>query len=198
MNLDFEKYADDLMPAVVQDASTGTVLMHAYVNREAFEKMLETGLATFYSRSRQRLWTKGETSGNTLRIRDLHTDCDNDALLIVAEPAGPTCHLGTQSCFGTAGVSIYAGLAELEKVVAERLANPQPDSYVAQLMAEGASRIAQKLGEEAVETVIASLETDDEKFISEAADLLFHLIVLIQSKGHGLRDVTAELNRRRR
>lgn len=197
MKLNFDKYADGLVPAVVQDAASGAVLMHAYVNREAFEKMLASGYATFYSRSRQRLWTKGETSGNTLRVVRLSTDCDSDALLIIAAPAGPVCHLGTASCFGNDSNPFYANLADLERTVSDRLANPKPGSYVGRLYAEGIARIAQKLGEEAVETVIAAMENDSEKLIDESADLLFHLIVLLRAKGLSLADVIEELDKRR-
>ncbi|MER3430332.1 MAG: bifunctional phosphoribosyl-AMP cyclohydrolase/phosphoribosyl-ATP diphosphatase [Blastocatellia bacterium] len=198
MNLNFDKYPDGLVPAVVQDASSGAVLMHAYVSREAFEKTLATGYATFYSRSRRRLWTKGETSGNTLRVVRLSTDCDNDALLIIAAPAGPVCHLGTASCFGDEANPFYASLAELERTVSDRFANPKPESYVSGLYTQGMSRIAQKLGEEAVETVIAAIEDDTEKFIGEAADLIFHLIVLLRAKGLALAEIILELEKRRR
>lgn len=197
MKLNFDKYADGLVPTVVQDAATGTVLMHAYVNREAFEKTLTGGYATFYSRSRGRLWTKGETSGNTLRVVRLSTDCDGDALLIIAEPAGPVCHLGTASCFGNDSSPFYANLAALERTVSDRLENPKPGSYVGRLYAEGIARIAQKLGEEAVETVIAAIGNDSEKLIDESADLLFHLILLLGAKGLSLADVIEELDNRR-
>lgn len=198
MNLDFEKYENGLVPAVVQDAETGTVLMHAYVSRESLAITIETGLATFYSRSRGRLWTKGESSGNTLRVKKLQADCDNDALLIIAEPAGPVCHLGTKSCFGTDVDTRYSGISEAERIVADRFANPRPESYVSGLSAAGTHRIAQKVGEEAVETVIAAVENNREKFVEEAADLLFHLIVLLHAKGLSLTDISDELKRRRR
>ncbi len=187
---------DGLVPAVVQDAATRRVLMLAYMNREAVEKTRATGLVTFWSRSRGALWTKGETSGHTLRLRALYLDCDGDALLALADPSGPTCHTGAVSCFDAdAGLG---SLAELDRTIRQRLEGGGPASYVRTLAAQGADRIAQKVGEEAVEVVIASKNDDDEALVGEAADLVFHLLVLLQQRGLGLSDVAAVLDARRR
>ncbi len=193
--LDFAK-GDGLLPAIVQDADTRRVLMLGYMNRTAAEQTLATGLVTFWSRSRDALWTKGETSGYTLRLRSLHTDCDADALLVLAEPTGPTCHTGAVSCFDAdAGLGF---LGELERTITDRFASSGPDSYVRSLAEAGLDRCAQKVGEEAIETVIAAKNADDEALASEAADLVFHLLVLLRQRGLGLGDVTAVLERRHR
>lgn len=192
--------ADGLVPAIVQDAATRRVLMLGYMNRDAAERTLETGLVTFWSRSRDALWTKGETSGNTLRLVAMHADCDADALLVLAEPNGPTCHTGAVSCFdadGPLGVGIGA-LAELEQTIRQRLDAGGEGSYVRSLAERGLDRIAQKVGEEAVEVVLASKNADDEALAGEAADLLFHLLVLLNHRGLGLADVVAALETRKR
>jgi phosphoribosyl-AMP cyclohydrolase / phosphoribosyl-ATP pyrophosphohydrolase len=187
---------DGLVPAVVQDASTGAVLMLGYLDRRAYEQTLAGGELVFFSRSRQRLWRKGETSGNVLRVREVLTDCDCDALLVRADPAGPTCHLGTRSCFGEAVPATL--LDELETVIADRLEARPEGSYVTRLAAAGTDRAAQKLAEEGVETALAAVTRDAGGVTEEAADLMFHLLVLLQLKGLGLRDVLACLAARRR
>ncbi|MEO1574105.1 MAG: bifunctional phosphoribosyl-AMP cyclohydrolase/phosphoribosyl-ATP diphosphatase HisIE [Pseudomonadota bacterium] len=197
--LDFEKCP--LIPAVVQDAASLRVLMLGYMNRDAVEKTLDSGLVTFFSRSRQCLWTKGETSGNTLTLVDLRADCDNDTLLVTATPAGPTCHLGTTTCFDGAQDDAGPGrsfLWQLESTIDQRLAGDTEDSYVASLVRKGVSKVAQKVGEEGVEVALAAVGGDRDELISESADLLFHLQVLLRSQGLGLDDVAAELASRAR
>lgn len=199
--IDFGKYADGLVPAVVQDGSTGQVLMLGFVNAEAFGKTLETGLVTFYSRARQRLWTKGETSGNYLRLISCRLDCDRDTLLMTAEPAGPACHTGSQSCFGDAPVfdrDRTDTLLELERTIKSRASAPDERSYTSQLLSEGLNRVAQKVGEEAIELVIEAKDNNRERFKSEAADLLFHLLVLLRSKSVELDEVYKVLEGRRK
>lgn len=192
--LDFAK-GGGLVPAIVQDADTRRVLMLGYMNRSAAERTLATGVVTFWSRSRDALWTKGETSGHTLRLRALHTDCDTDALLVLAEPNGPTCHTGATSCFDAgAGLGL---LGELERTIAERFDRGEGGSYVRSLAEAGLDRCAQKVGEEAIEVVIAAKNEDDADLASEAADLVFHLMVLLRQRGLGLADVLSVLDGRR-
>ena len=187
---------DGLVPAVVQDAKLGTVLMVGYVNREAYEKTLAGGEMVFFSRSRKRLWKKGETSGNVLKVREILADCDRDTLLVRAEPTGPTCHQGTRSCFGE---DVPATLVDdLEAVIAGRLAERPEGSYVTKLAEAGPERAAQKLGEEGVETALAAVTRDAEGLADEAADLLFHLLVLLQMRELRLADVLERLADRRR
>lgn len=192
-----------LIPAVIQDRSSRQVLMVGWMNRLALKKTLETGLVTFYSRSKKRLWTKGETSGHVLRLRSLRPDCDADTLLIEAEPAGPACHKGTRTCFEAQGPrprkSGELGFLELlERMVDERFKKRPKGSYVAGLIARGGDRIAQKVGEEAVETVIAAKNGSRRRLESEAADLLFHLMVLLKFKGSSLSRVAGTLKSRHR
>ncbi|HMR85006.1 MAG TPA: bifunctional phosphoribosyl-AMP cyclohydrolase/phosphoribosyl-ATP diphosphatase HisIE [Niabella sp.] len=194
MSPDFSKYADGLMPVVVQDIATLEVLMLGFMNEEAFIKTKEEGKVTFYSRSKQRLWTKGETSSNFLIVKDILLDCDQDTLLIKAEPQGPTCHTGDISCFGKANDSF--SLQQLERVIIDRKNNPSEKSYTASLFAKGINKIAQKVGEEAVEIVIESKDNNDELFLGEAADLMFHYLVLLQAKGFSLADVVKVLEDR--
>lgn len=197
MKPDFEKYADGLIPTVVQDAMTRKVLMLGFMNAEALEKTTETGKVTFFSRSKNRLWTKGETSGNFLELVSIAEDCDADTLLVKAKPAGPVCHSGSDTCFGEANSpEPIEFLAELETVIQSRRSNANPDSYVASLFAAGLNRIAQKVGEEAIETVIAAKDDNAEAFQNEAADLLFHLLILINEKGSSLDEVIGVLRRR--
>lgn len=194
MNLDFQKYADGLVPAIIQDAESGRVLMLGFMNGEALAATEASGRVTFYSRSKQRLWTKGETSGNFLEVVSIKADCDNDTLLVRARPQGPVCHTGSATCFDDANEPNKIGfLTELERVIAERRANPSEGSYVASLFDKGLNRIAQKVGEEAVETVIAAKEPDIEAFKSEAADLLFHYLVLLHEKGVSLGEIAETL-----
>ena len=193
--LDWAK-GEGLLPAIVQHAVTGAVLMLAYMNREAYAETLACGEAVFFSRSRGRLWRKGETSGNVLKVVEITADCDADTLLVRAQPAGPTCHLGTTSCFGARPVATL--LDELEGVIDARLAERPEDSYVARLAAAGPARAAQKLGEEGVETALAAVTRDDEGLAEESADLLFHLLVLLRIRGLSLENVLAKLAARRR
>ena len=186
---------DRLLPAVVQDVASGQVLMLGYMDRAALDRTLESGLATFHSRSKGRLWTKGETSGNSLAVRAVHADCDGDALLVLAEPAGPTCHTGAASCFG-ADVSGPGWLSELARVVAERAGADPAASYTARLLDEGTTRVAQKVGEEGVELALAAATGDRDGAVGEAADLLFHLTVLMRSTGFSWDEVVGELKRR--
>lgn len=193
--LDWAKM-DGLLPAVVQDAETGQVLMLGYMNPAALELSLESGFATFFSRSKARLWTKGESSGNRLAVRSIHADCDDDALLVSAVPEGPTCHLGTTSCFTSKGASGAGWLGRLSRIVAERGRADPAASYTARLLGEGPVRIAQKIGEEGVEVALAGAVGEVGDCVSETADLLYHLSVLMQSRGFGWAEVAAELERR--
>jgi phosphoribosyl-ATP pyrophosphohydrolase/phosphoribosyl-AMP cyclohydrolase len=197
--LDWEKM-QGLIPAVVQDASSGAVLMLGYMNREALEATEASGRVTFWSRSKGRLWTKGETSGHILEVCSISVDCDRDALLILAQPMGPVCHLGTATCWGAdaphALAQRLAFLGRLEQIIAQRIADPPPGSYTAKLVEEGLTRIAQKVGEEAVELALAAVAQDDEAVIGEAADLVYHTALLLQAKGLSLAQVAAELESR--
>lgn len=197
-SLDWSK-GEGLLPAIVQDATDGKVLMLGYMNREALRKTLGEKRVTFYSRSKQRLWTKGETSGNFLHLVDATADCDNDTLLITARPEGPTCHKGTDSCFGDAigtTATRLAFLARLESVIEKRVSERPEGSYTARLWAQGKTRMAQKVGEEGVEVALAAVTQEDETLIGEAADLLFHLTLLLKSRQLSMSDVLAELERR--
>lgn len=189
--------ANGLVPAIIQDATTKNVLMLGYMNEEAYQKTLKTKQVTFFSRSKQRLWTKGEESGNFLNLVDIKNDCDNDTLLIQVNPVGPTCHKGTDNCWGEENKSNYGFLSTLENTIAERVANKDTSkSYVASLFAKGINKVAQKVGEEAVETVIEAMDTNDELFLYESADLLFHYLMLLQAKGFTLKDIENELKGR--
>jgi phosphoribosyl-AMP cyclohydrolase / phosphoribosyl-ATP pyrophosphohydrolase len=190
-HLDFAKYADGLMPAIVQDIVSNKVLMLGFMNQEALAKTNAEGRVTFFSRSKQRLWTKGETSNNYLLVKEIITDCDNDTLLIKAIPAGPVCHTGADTCFSENNTSF--SIQKLEAIIADRKSNPSNASYTSSLFAKGINKVAQKVGEEAVELVIESKDDDKEKFLGEAADLLFHYLILLQAKGYGLTDVEAVL-----
>ncbi len=188
---------DGLVPAIIQDATTKNVLMLGYMNEEAYKKTIDTKQVTFFSRSKQRLWTKGEESGNFLNLVDIKNDCDNDTLLIQVNPVGPTCHKGTDTCWGEENKSNYGFFSTLEGVITERIANKDTNkSYVASLFAKGINKVAQKVGEEAVETVIEAMDTNDELFIYESADLMFHYLMLLQAKGFSLKDIEEELKRR--
>ena len=197
MKLNYDKYPDGLVPAIVQDAKSGTVLMLGFVNEAALNVTNETSCVTFYSRSRQKLWTKGETSGNFLKLVSMHVDCDEDTILIKAEPAGPTCHTGQFSCFGTKHRSNLSLLDELETVIDERRSNSSERSYVSELFEKGMNKIAQKVGEEAVELVIEAKDNDAEAFRSEAADLLFHYLILLRAKDVSINDILKVLESRR-
>ena len=187
---------DGLLPAAVQDRRSGRLLMLGYMNREALAATLETGLATFYSRSKRRLWTKGETSGNRLRVIAVHEDCDSDALLVLADPEGPTCHLGSESCFVDGGPQGPGWLATLSRIVAARNSAGEESSYTVRLLTEGPARIAQKIGEEGVEVALAAVIRDAEGCAQETADLLYHIAVLMEARGFSWEDVVAVLRRR--
>ena len=197
--LDFDKMGG-LVPAVIQDAQTSQVLMLGYMNQEAYDKTLKEGLVTFFSRSKNRLWTKGETSGHTLQLVSVDEDCDNDALLIKVKPNGPTCHTGDTSCFGedasSKRVAAIQFIARLEEVIQQRKANPTEASYTNFLFDKGVNKIAQKVGEEAVETVIDAVAGKTDTMKGEAADLLYHLLVLLAATGLELADVVAVLEER--
>lgn len=196
--LDWDK-TGGLLPAIVQDARRGTVLMLGYMNRAALEETLRSGHVTFYSRSRQQLWTKGETSGNVLRCTGIAADCDRDTLLVLALPAGPTCHTGARSCFGEAGASQaehLSFLAELESVIEQRIRDRPEGSYTARLWSQGTTRMAQKVGEEGLEVALAAATQEDEQLVSESADLLFHLALLLKNRGLSLSTIAQELERR--
>ena len=187
-----------LLPAVVQDADTGQVLMLGYMNREALEATLTSGFATFWSRSKERLWTKGETSGDVLAVRGVWADCDADALLVRAVPAGATCHLGTASCFEDRGAEGVGFLARLARIVAERAKAGAETSYTARLLGEGLPKIAQKVGEEGVEVALAAVTRDVAGCVEETADLAYHLAVLMEARGYGWADVARVLEARHR
>jgi phosphoribosyl-ATP pyrophosphohydrolase/phosphoribosyl-AMP cyclohydrolase len=196
--LDWDK-SGGLLPAVIQDNDRGNVLMLGYMNRDSLEQTIKSGNVTFYSRSKERLWMKGEESGNVLRVVTITADCDNDAILIRANPAGPTCHTGNVSCFSESGLFSLSGksvLHDLEAIINDRLDSGDKSSYTRQLLDSGNARIAQKVGEESIEVVIASLENDENAFLNETADLMYHLLVLIRSQGLHLADVEKVLKQR--
>lgn len=196
MKIDFEKSGDGLIPAIVQDAATQRVLMLGYMNREAFEQTRVSGRVTFFSRSRQVLWTKGETSGNFLSVKEILVDCDADAILIKVVPAGPVCHTGSDTCFNETNEN-EDFLFELEKVIRDRKTNPSAESYTSKLFNRGLNKIAQKFGEEAVELIIEAKDNDVDLFKAEAADVLYHFLVLLRAKNVELRDVFTTLEDRR-
>jgi len=187
-----------LLPCIVQHALTGAVLMQGYMDKAAAEQSLTSGLVTFFSRSKQRLWTKGESSGNHLKLQSLHTDCDADSILALALPNGPTCHLGTPSCFSADDGSDLPVLAQLESVIAARKQTPSDGSYTASLFAAGIKRAAQKVGEEGVEVALAAATKDKDELLNESADLLYHLIVVLQASDLSLTDALAVLASRRK
>ena len=189
---------DGLLPAIIQDAFDGRVLMQAYMNRDALAHSIESGSVTFWSRSRQQLWTKGETSGNTLELVDIHADCDNDCLLVRANPTGPACHRNTDTCFDdeSSVTPELAFLASLERLIAQRNSDRPEGSYTTRLFEAGVKRIAQKVGEEGVETALAATTGDGEELLNESADLLYHLLVLLRARNLELSDLTAVLRSR--
>lgn len=197
MNINFAKYADGLVPAIVQDANTKAVLMLGFMNQEAIDTTIATQKVTFFSRSKSRLWTKGEESGHFLNYVRMSLDCDNDTLLIQANPVGPVCHTGTATCWGEENNSNpNSFLTSLEAVIAQRKTAAPATSYVASLFEKGINKIAQKVGEEAVEVVIEAKDHNDDLFLSESADLLFHYLILLQAKGYALQDVIKVLEKR--
>lgn len=196
MNIDFNK-TNGLVPAIIQDAETHIVLMLGYMNQEALTKTIDTKLVTFFSRTKQRLWTKGEESGNVLNLVSIHLDCDSDTLLVKVRPNGPTCHKGSDTCWNEANQQHYGFLSELETVIDHRKNRASEDtSYVASLFGKGINKIAQKVGEEAVEVVIEAKDSNDDLFLNESADLLFHYLILLQAKGYTLADVVHVLKGR--
>lgn len=199
MNIDFSKNADGLIPAIIQDSETKNVLMLGYMNAEAYQKTLDTKKVTFYSRSKQRLWTKGEESGNFLNLIDIKNDCDNDTLLIQVKPEGPTCHTGSDTCWQKSNNQKYGFISKLEETIKARRENADSEkSYVASLFEKGINKIAQKVGEEAIEVVIEAKDNNEELFLDESADLLFHYLILLQAKGFRLDDVVAILKGRQK
>ena len=195
MNIDFNKL-NGLAPVIIQDGQTLEVLMLGFMNRQAYDKTVNEKIVTFFSRSKQRLWTKGETSGNFLHVQSIDIDCDNDTLLIKVKPDGPACHTGSRSCFNTAYNQNF--ILQLEGIINDRYINPKEESYVNKLRGKGLNKIAQKVGEEAVETVIAALNQTEEDLINEASDLVFHLLVLLREKGLSLGTIAKNLEERHR
>lgn len=187
---------DNLIPAIVQDAHSGKVLMMGYMDRTALDKTIDTGKVTFFSRTKQRLWTKGEESGNFLNLVDITADCDRDTLLVLANPIGPTCHLGNETCWVSETETDFAFISDLEQVIKERKGTDPESSYTAHLFNRGTKRIAQKVGEEGVEVALAACVNDNEELKNESADLLYHLLVLLQQQGLSLAEVTQVLKER--
>lgn len=199
MKINFSKYSDSLAPAIIQDNNTGKVLMLGFMNQEALEKTIAEGKVTFFSRTKNRLWTKGEESGNFLIVKNILADCDDDAILIKAEPTGPVCHTGADTCWNEKNVKNDATfLTYLEGIIESRKTGIDESSYVRKLFAKGINKIAQKVGEEAVEMVIEAKDSNEELFIDEAADLLFHYLLLLNAKGHNLQSVISVLQQRHR
>jgi len=197
MNLNYNKYSDGLVPAVVQDHTTGKVLMLGFMNEDAVNKTVAEKKVTFYSRTKKRLWTKGEESGNFLFVKEILADCDSDTLLIKADPAGPVCHTGADTCWNEKNDKNDSDfLVQLEQVIAQRRAGNSDESYVKKMFDKGLNKIAQKVGEEAVEMVIEAKDDNAELFLGEAADLLFHYLLLLNAKGHNLQEVVSVLRRR--
>ena len=196
MKPDFNKYGDGLVPVIIQDSKTNRVLMLGFMNEAAYDKTKVDGRVCFFSRSRQQLWTKGETSGNFLTVIDMLNDCDNDTLLVKAQPTGPVCHTGADTCFNESNTSF--SLDKLEGIISERKAHPTEASYTSSLFSKGINKIAQKVGEEAVELVIESKDNDKQRFLNEAADLLYHYLVLLHAKNHRLQDVMEVLASRQK
>ena len=194
MKPDFSKYENGLVPAIIQDAKSNVVLMLGFMNEESFNKTEKEGKVCFFSRSKQKLWTKGETSGHFLLVNKIFLDCDTDTILIKATPLGPVCHTGADTCFNEKNSSF--GLIGLEEIIADRKRTPSNSSYTSSLFEKGINKIAQKVGEEAVELVIESKDENEEKFLGEAADLLFHYLVLLQAKNYRLENVIKVLEKR--
>jgi len=195
MKIDFKKYSDELAPAVIQDYKTNKVLMLGFMNEAALNKTMAEGKVTFFSRSKKRLWTKGEESGHFLLVKQVLSDCDNDTLLIKAAPQGPTCHTGADTCWSERNHNDNF-LFYLEDIIKLRKASTDDTSYVRQLFSKGINKIAQKVGEEAVEMVIEAKDNNDDLFLNESADLLFHYLLLLNAKGHNLQDVIDVLTKR--
>ena len=197
MKINFSKYSDKLVPAIIQDNSTGKVLMLGFMNEEALNKTIADGKVTFFSRTKNRLWTKGEESGNILIVKDVLPDCDNDTILIKADPAGPVCHTGADTCWNEKNEKNSAAfLTYLEGIIDSRKSGSDENSYVKKLVGKGINKIAQKVGEEAVEMIIESKDNNEDLFLGEAADLLFHYLLLLNAKGYNLQKVVAILQQR--
>ncbi len=197
MDIDFDKNSDGLVPVIIQDATTDKVLMLGYMNQEAYTKTIDTKKVTFYSRSKKRLWTKGEESGHFLNLVDVKNDCDKDTLLVRANPIGPTCHTGSDTCWNETNTANFGFISTLEDVITDRIENADTaKSYVASLLKKGINKVAQKVGEEAVEVVIEAKDDNDDLFLSESADLLFHYLILLQAKGYKLNDIVEVLKKR--
>jgi phosphoribosyl-AMP cyclohydrolase / phosphoribosyl-ATP pyrophosphohydrolase len=195
MEVDFKKYDNGLVPAIIQDYSTSKVLMLGFMNEEALKKTMEDGKVTFYSRSKKRLWTKGEESGNFLMLKSIAVDCDQDTLLIKADAIGPVCHTGADTCWNEKNLP-EDFLVYLEKIISQRKNVSPAESYTAHLFSKGINKIAQKLGEEAIELVIEAKDNNDQLFLNEAADLLFHYLILVHAKGHNLQEIKEVLKHR--
>lgn len=197
MTIDFNKNNDQLVPVIIQDNTTKNVLMLGYMNQEAYDKTIETNQVTFFSRTKNRLWTKGEESGHFLNVVSIQNDCDQDTLLIQVNPVGPTCHKGTDTCWGEKNEATFGFLSQLEVVIKNRReAGNSEKSYVASLFDKGINKIAQKVGEEAIEVVIEAKDDNDDLFVNEGADLLFHYLILLQAKGFTLKDIVKVLENR--
>jgi phosphoribosyl-ATP pyrophosphohydrolase/phosphoribosyl-AMP cyclohydrolase len=197
LKINFSKYSDKLAPAIIQDNSTGKVLMLGFMNEEALNKTIADGKVTFFSRTKNRLWTKGEESGNTLIVKDILPDCDNDTILIKADPAGPVCHTGADTCWNEKNEKNAAAfLTYLEGIIENRKSGNDENSYIKKLFGKGINKIAQKVGEEAVEMIIEAKDNDEGLFLGEAADLLFHYLLLLNAKGYNLQKVVAILQQR--
>lgn len=195
VNIDFSK-SDGLVPAIIQDYKTNKVLMLGFMNKEAYQKTIHDQLVTFYSRSKKRLWTKGETSGNYLKLKDIMVDCDGDTLLIKAEPQGPVCHTGNDTCFNEINKNNLEFINHLASVIKDRKENPEEGSYTSSLFKKGINKIAQKVGEEAVELIIEAKDQNDDLFKNEVADMIYHLLVLLEAKGTSMADVVKVLEER--
>jgi len=199
MDINFKKNTDGLIPAIIQDSETRTVLMLGYMNEQAYNQTIITGRVTFFSRSKNRLWVKGEESGNFLNLEEIKIDCDNDTLLVKVIPEGPVCHTGADTCWNEKNIVSFGFLSELQTVITNRKLNADTGkSYVTTLFGKGINKIAQKLGEEAIEMVIEAKDNNDELFLDEGADLLFHYLILLQAKGYRLEDITDILKNRAR
>ena len=197
MKINFNKNSDGFVPAIIQDAITKNVLMLGYMNQEAFDKTIETNQVTFFSRTKNRLWTKGEESGHFLNVVSVQNDCDQDTLLIQVNPVGPSCHKGTDTCWGEKNDATFGFLSQLEEIIKNRReAGNSEKSYVASLFDKGINKIAQKVGEEAIEVVIEAKDDNDDLFVNESADLLFHYLILLQAKGFTLKDIVKVLENR--
>lgn len=196
--INFNKNLDGLLPVIIQDTNTLQVLMLGYMNKEALEETLKTKKVTFFSRSKQRLWTKGETSENYLLLEDIFIDCDEDTILIMVTPCGPTCHTGSVSCFAEQSLPALSHIGMIDRVIQDRIANPTENSYTHKLISRGLNKVAQKVGEEAVEVVIAALAETREEYLGEFTDLIYHSLVLLHAQGMSLADVAEVISERHR